>query len=266
MLCREGVPRPVTQPRACSCRAQADIIFLTPKAPTLRLTIGNEALAARCRGVLDAAVLCAAPCTICRSRCGTTRYNRLCSRPNNDVRDDNMGSGANCLTLYHAPRLILDAMADCCCPGPNQLKDSVLCRHCGTSSKPVESLTVKALLTEAALARYEPAPYRFCPDDTCGVVYFAETGTAFTTDDVRDRVWQKEPPGHRTLCYCFGEDEADIAREIEQTGQSCAVQRVRSHIAAGRCACEMRNPRGACCLGDLHAAVERLRLARVSRS
>ena len=157
-------------------------------------------------------------------------------------------------------------MADWCCAGPDQSEQSVACRVCGTSGKPVESLTVKALLTEAALARYEHAAYRFCQDAACAVVYFAETGTTFTTDDVRERVWQKEPPGHRTFCYCFGENEADIAREIEQTGQSGAVQRVRAHIAAKQCACEIRNPRGACCLGDLQPAVERLHPARVSRS
>ena len=140
------------------------------------------------------------------------------------------------------------------------------CRSCGTSGKPVEPLTVKALLTVAALARYEHAAYRFCPDAACSVVYFAENGTTFNIGDVRDRVWQKDSPGCRTLCYCFGENEADIAAEIERTGHSAAVQRVRAHIAAKRCACEIRNPRGSCCLGDLLAAVERLHQARMSRS
>jgi hypothetical protein len=66
--------------------------------------------------------------------------------------------------------------------------------------------------------------------------------------------------------YCFGENEADIAAEIERRGHSDAVQRVRAHIAAGRCACEIRNPRGACCLGDVIAAVERFAPAKVSGS
>ena len=157
-------------------------------------------------------------------------------------------------------------MPDCCCPEPAPVERPVACTRCGTAGKAVESLTVKALLTEAALARYEHAAYRFCPDAACAIVYFAESGTIFTTADVREPVWQKEPPGDRKICYCFGENEADMAREIEQMGQSGAVQRVRSHIAAKRCACEIRNPRGVCCLGDLQAAVERLRLAKVGGS
>ena len=116
-------------------------------------------------------------------------------------------------------------MDDCCCAEPDQSEPSVTCRACGTPARPVPSLTVKALLTVAALARYEHAPYRFCPDAACAVVYFGETGTAFTKNDVRERVWQKEPAGDRTLSYCFGENEADIAREIERTGRSAAVQR-----------------------------------------
>ncbi len=130
----------------------------------------------------------------------------------------------------------------------------------------VESITVKAMLTISALARYEHSACRFCPDARCAVVYFGEDGTVFTTSDVRERIWQKEPPGRRTVCYCFGENEAEIAAEIERQGHSDAAQRVRTHIAAGRCACEIRNPRGACCLGDVIAAVERLSPATVSGS
>ena len=36
------------------------------------------------------------------------------------------------------------------------------------------------------------------------------------------------------------------------------IERVREHIAAERCACDVRNPRGACCLGDVIAAVKRI--------
>ena len=158
------------------------------------------------------------------------------------------------------------AMPDCCCPEPDSSDVSSECRQCRTAGRSVESIAVKAMLTMSALIRYEPQAYRFCQDDQCSVVYFGRDGTIFTTSDVREPIWQKKPPGQRTVCYCFGENEADIAVEIERRGQSNAVQRVRTHIAAGRCACEVRNPRGTCCLSDVIAAVERLSLARVSES
>jgi hypothetical protein len=150
-------------------------------------------------------------------------------------------------------------MGDCCCP-PKDAAGSkpVACRACQTKGQPVDELTIKALLTEHALRRFEPGAYRFCSETSCDVVYFSETGTNFTKQDVRVPIWQKEPPGRRTICYCFDETESAIAGELRDTGVSHAVDRVRAHIAAHRCACEVRNPRGVCCLGDVIAAIDRV--------
>jgi hypothetical protein len=93
------------------------------------------------------------------------------------------------------------------------------------------------MLTPAAMARYEYHAYRFCANERCPVVYFAEDGTTFRTSDIRERVWQKERSGGRTVCYCFGENEADLTAEIERGGHSLAVERIRGHIVAARCAC-----------------------------
>jgi hypothetical protein len=132
------------------------------------------------------------------------------------------------------------------------------CPLCKGEGQPVKLLTVKALLDEAALRRVEHGFYRFCPHPECRTVYFDPgTGLVFTTADVRVAVWQKEPPGSRRICYCFDENEADIRAEIERHGSSRASQRVRDHIAAGRCACEVRNPHGRCCQRDLAEAVRR---------
>ncbi len=129
----------------------------------------------------------------------------------------------------------------------------------GTAGKRVERLTVKSLLRESALSRLTPLEHHFCPDPACDVVYFDRAGATYRRAELRIPVWEKEPPGGRMICYCFGENEADMQREIVRTGSSDAVGRVRAHIKAGRCACEIRNPRGVCCLGDLIAAVEHAR-------
>lgn len=120
--------------------------------------------------------------------------------------------------------------------------------------------TVKALLTEQALQQVTGSPHRFCQDPACDVVYFNATDQIFLVSDIRVPVWQKQPAGARMLCYCFGENEADMRREVAEAGSSKAVERVRVHIAAGRCACELRNPSGACCLGDVIAAVKRVQV------
>jgi hypothetical protein len=89
-------------------------------------------------------------------------------------------------------------------------------------------------------------------------VYFGDAGDRFGTGDVRVPVWQKEPSGERLLCYCFGETESGIRRELLEHGHADVVARIREHISAQRCACDIRNPRGACCLGDVMAAVKRI--------
>lgn len=147
---------------------------------------------------------------------------------------------------------------DCCAGRALQVSEASLCPICSTRGKPVDLLTVKALLTENALAHLNIVAHCFCLNPSCDVVYFEPDGAVYRTSDLRVPVSQKKPFGSRMICYCFGESEATIREEIEATGRSDAVKRVRAHVAAGRCACEVRNPRGTCCLGDVTMAVQRV--------
>lgn len=150
-------------------------------------------------------------------------------------------------------------MSGCCASSPvTDAALAIVCPSCQARGLSVDFRTVKALLTESALARVRAASYRFCRTPECSVVYYDETGAVYPRSDVRVRVWHKEPVGDRPLCYCFAETEATIRDEFARSGRSDAVLRVRAHIEAERCACDVRNPRGACCLGDLTTAVKRI--------
>ncbi|MGH9311581.1 MAG: putative iron-sulfur cluster-binding metallochaperone [Vicinamibacterales bacterium] len=153
-------------------------------------------------------------------------------------------------------------MSSCCNPAASARgAGPAMCPASNTAGNAVELLTVKSLLRESALGRLAVVQHYFCPDPACNVVYFDAVGAAYSQADLRVSVWEKHPAGARTVCYCFGENEGEIRREVEESGSSDAVARVRAHIKAGRCACEIRNPRGVCCLGDVIAAVERVRHA-----
>ena len=147
-----------------------------------------------------------------------------------------------------------------CCDVPAAIPNGAgTCPVSATKGKTIELQTIKALLTDQALRRVVASSlHRFCPEPTCEVVYFDETGQTYSKSDIRVPVWQKEPFGDRTICYCFGENEADIRAELQVTGHSGAVERVRAHIEAGRCACEVRNPLGVCCLRDVADMVTRV--------
>lgn len=152
-------------------------------------------------------------------------------------------------------------MSSCC--GPEKVMDLIArrCPQSGSVGSAVGRQTVKALLTENALRRLAQSEYRFCADPDCGVVYFDADGTTFLVEDLRVPVWQKLPFGSRLVCYCFGESEATVREEFVARGASLAADRIHEHIAAGRCACEVRNPRGTCCLGDIVAAVKQVEQA-----
>jgi hypothetical protein len=90
------------------------------------------------------------------------------------------------------------------------------------------------------------------------VVYFAEDGDAvFTTGDCV-RMGSNEHEDPIPLFYCFGFDEADVCEEIARTGRSAIPQRISAMVKQGLCACEARNPSGACCLDEVTKSVTRL--------
>ena len=137
---------------------------------------------------------------------------------------------------------------------------AALCPQCGAAGRPVEVLTLKALLRPDALARLEVgASYFFCAAPACDAVYFAgEAASVYHKPDLEVRVGQKESDDPIPLCYCFGHTRASVREEIERTGGSSAPASITAHIRAGRCGCDVNNPSGACCLGEVNKTVKEL--------
>ena len=149
-------------------------------------------------------------------------------------------------------------MADCCnsVTLPGQDRGDTRCPRCGNPGKKVPLITLKSLLLPEALARLEPASsYRLCLNPNCDVAYFNEKGAPFTTSELKAPVWQKSGDLECPVCYCFGWTPARIKKEIEETGASTAVASITEHIRAGRCGCEVNNPQGSCCLGNVRKVV-----------
>lgn len=147
-----------------------------------------------------------------------------------------------------------------CCEAPvpaRRAEESIACPRCGTSGARVATITLKALLTSAALRRGVPQSARFCATEGCQVVYFETAdGGVFTEEDVTVRAYGKHPGDTSvTVCHCFGYDAASVA-----TAPEGAIRRdVTREVQAGHCACEVRNPAGVCCLGDIVNLERRLR-------
>lgn len=128
------------------------------------------------------------------------------------------------------------------------------CAECGHAGRSVEVITLKALLRSPALGRLGGGAHRFCATPSCRIVYFSESAE-FRAEDIVVPVFQKVPEGVRTVCYCLEITEDQIRREVETAGRSTAAERIKAFVQSDRCACEVRNPQGTCCLGNVAAVI-----------
>lgn len=117
----------------------------------------------------------------------------------------------------------------------------------------VDTITLKALLTSDGLRRGIPARPRYCATSSCEVIYFDdEAEVIFRETELIVPVHAKQPDNEAVpVCYCFGHSPQSIRQEIETSGSSNAIASVTAEVKAGRCACEVKNPKGSCCLGDM---------------
>ncbi len=136
---------------------------------------------------------------------------------------------------------------------------SVLCPTCGQKGKRVDILTLKALLA-VSLTDLRVVEYLFCRTPDCPTVYYSLDGQQqFGEDALRERVHQKHPTADDVLvCYCFRHSPGSIRAQLLATGRSRVVASVTAGIQAGQCACDIRNPQGSCCLGNVRATVQKI--------
>jgi hypothetical protein len=169
---------------------------------------------------------------------------------------------------------------DDCCAVPQTAPKAerrlpALCPGCGLRGRRVELITPKSLLRPSALERLVPEEtYYFCSQPRCQTVYFSD-GSRFGAGELKVPVFQKDLGQDVPVCYCFDWTRRRIAAEIAVTGRSSAADNISRHVQAGRCACEVNNPQGSCCLGNVtmvaqqaiacsREAVARVRPERVS--
>lgn len=140
------------------------------------------------------------------------------------------------------------------------MMDNITCPSCGKKGHGVDGATVKSMLA-ISLRHVQDAPYRFCASPDCDVVYYSDDNAqTFTTHQVRERVYQKEPEADDVLiCYCFHHTPGDIRQQFVQSNHKTIIDDINAGIQAEQCACDWRNPQGNCCLGNVHLYVKKLK-------
>lgn len=145
-------------------------------------------------------------------------------------------------------------MSDSCCSLPAVEGSAARCPASGFEGQPVGWTTVAALTVGPVPPRQE---FRLCRDPACEVVYYGSAGTVLETEDL------KAQPGFKNgtdglVCYCYLHRQAEIARELAERGTTGVFDSIKRKVQAGNCACEVRNPSGQCCLGEVQETIRRL--------
>ena len=122
------------------------------------------------------------------------------------------------------------------------------CPSTNTPTKPVGIVTVTR---HALLPSSRETTFGFCDVPTCDVVYVGADGTLIRKDQLRTRVGVKESEEPIPICYCFHFTAHQVAEDYRSHGRSTIRPYIQEQVRAGRCRCEMTNPSGRCCLGDV---------------
>ncbi|ABS25757.1 copper chaperone Copz family protein [Anaeromyxobacter sp. Fw109-5] len=129
------------------------------------------------------------------------------------------------------------------------------CPRCGEVGRVVGDETIQTILKPGHAEGLLAVERRFCKTAGCSVLYYGADGRVVEKEAASVRVGVKETDDPAPLCYCFGFSRADVRRQVAERGDSDIPARITAEVRAGRCSCEVTNPSGTCCLGDVNEAV-----------
>jgi len=140
-------------------------------------------------------------------------------------------------------------MDSCCQTSIENLIVPTQCPTCHQKGKIVQLITIKSLLQPIALETINPEmTYAFCANSSCDVVYFSNE-QIFGKDMLKVSVFQKDDARDVPVCYCFGWTRERLVQAVHENEHP--IDHIRQQIQANRCGCEVNNPQGACCLGNV---------------
>lgn len=152
-------------------------------------------------------------------------------------------------------------MSSCCSgesceiPKPRAIGEPA-CPRCGEVGRVVADETIETILKPGHADGLLAVERRFCRTPGCPVLYYGADGRVVEKGAASVRVGVKETDDPVPLCYCFGFSRADVRRQVAERGDSDIPARITAEVRAGHCSCEVKNPSGTCCLGDVNRAVK----------
>ena len=143
----------------------------------------------------------------------------------------------------------------CCTPQPKGKED---CPPCGVLAKGVLAKTIEHMLTPQAKLRLSCLEgFYYCKTPSCEVVYFRDA-EIHTQEELEVTVGLKEGASPATVCYCFDWTKEKIQAQLDATGNTTALEDIKAKMENPGCSCEILNPSGGCCLGDVAKVIKAL--------
>ena len=88
---------------------------------------------------------------------------------------------------------------------------------------------------------------RLCRTRDCPLVYYGDAGAQIPASTLSLLPLFK---GGTVVCFCFLRHAEDVANG----GRERVLEEISARVRAGDCSCDLRNPSGKCCLGEIRRA------------
>lgn len=143
---------------------------------------------------------------------------------------------------------------EACCKAPTI---PCPCPVCGNAGRKVSVLTLDNHVA-GALRGEIGNDATFCLNPDCEVVYCNPGGKVVRKGETKLPVTIKDSGDDVYVCYCFEFKRGDIRKDLSENGKTDIPDDITKKIRDGLCACESKNPQGACCLGNVAKEIAKI--------
>ncbi|KMY50090.1 putative iron-sulfur cluster-binding metallochaperone [Peribacillus loiseleuriae] len=148
-----------------------------------------------------------------------------------------------------------------CCSNLREIENEIngVCPSCKNKAKKIKLITLKSLLKSPALETLNvKSNHYFCSSKDCDVVYFDTINKKYLVSDIKVAVHQKEGSTTTPICYCFDWTKEKVEKHVKQELTPKPIEHIRENVKEDRCGCEVNNPQGSCCLGNVTKYIKSL--------
>lgn len=143
-------------------------------------------------------------------------------------------------------------MSDCCKTNDSLSDKPKTCSSCGVVGKKIKMITLKSMLKPTSLESINAdLDHYFCATADCEIVYFDLEQKSYSKSEIKVPVFQKDSSLGTPVCYCFDWTKEKIQQFVKNGLTPHPIEQIRENIKSNRCACEVNNPQGSCCLANV---------------